>query len=49
MGYHLWQAIAKTALITVASAALKLSFLDAVFVLMSTDVIQMIISRYFDA
>jgi hypothetical protein len=48
MGYHLWQAIAKTALITVASAALKLSFLDAVFVLMSTDVIHLLVSRYLE-
>jgi len=49
MSYHLWQALGKTALITAASAFLHLTFLDAMFILMSTDVIQLIISRHLDA
>jgi len=48
MGYHLWQAIGKTVLITAASAVFQFSFMDAVFVLMSTDVIHLLVSRYLE-
>jgi len=48
MGMRLWEALGKTVLITVASAFLHLTFLDAIFILMSTDVIQLIIGQYLD-
>ena len=48
MRTRLWEALGKTVLITAAITLLHLTFLDAIFILLSTDVIQLIVGQYLD-
>lgn len=48
MVINVWEALGKTALITLASLVLHLGLGDAIFVMISTDVIQAIVMRWID-